>query len=63
MCEIALITPPVGMNIFVVQAVRGRGSITDVIKGVIPFIACFLILVILITTFPGIVTWLPLALQ
>ena len=63
MCEIALITPPVGMNIFVVQAVRGRGSITDVIKGVIPFIACFFILVILITTFPGIVTWLPLTLQ
>lgn len=59
MCEIALITPPVGMNLFVVQAVRGRGSIMDVIKGVLPFIACFLILVALMTAFPEIVTWLP----
>jgi len=59
MCEIALITPPVGMNLFVVQAVRGRGSIVDVIKGVLPFIGCFLLLVALITAFPEIVTWLP----
>ncbi|WP_173089199.1 TRAP transporter large permease subunit [Devosia sp. 1635] len=59
MCEIALITPPVGMNLFVVQAVRGRGSVTDVIKGVLPFIACFIVLVALMTAFPDIVTWLP----
>ncbi|MSU90843.1 TRAP transporter large permease subunit [Rhodobacteraceae bacterium 2CG4] len=63
MCEIALITPPVGMNIFVVQAVRGRGSVTDVIKGVIPFIACFFALAIAITAFPNIVTWLPNSLE
>lgn len=62
MCEIALITPPVGMNLFVVQAVRGRGSVTDVISGVIPFIICFLILVAFMTLFPDIVTWLPKAL-
>lgn len=59
MCEIALITPPVGMNLFVVQAVRGRGSVTDVIRGVLPFLACFLALVTLMTAFPDIVTWLP----
>ncbi|RUT31421.1 TRAP transporter large permease [Arsenicitalea aurantiaca] len=63
MCEIALITPPVGMNLFVVQAVRGRGSVTDVIKGVLPFIGCFLVLVALITAFPQIVTWLPRSLM
>lgn len=59
MCEIALITPPVGMNLYVVQAVRGRGSVTDVITGVLPFIGCFLVLLTLITLFPDIVTWLP----
>lgn len=63
MCEIALITPPVGMNIFVVQAVRGQGSITDVVKGVIPFIACFIVLVVLMTAFPSLVTMLPNSLQ
>ena len=59
MCEIALITPPVGMNLYVVQAVRGRGSVTDVISGVLPFIGCFLVLLTIITLFPEVVTWLP----
>jgi C4-dicarboxylate transporter DctM subunit len=63
MCEIALITPPVGMNLFVVQAVRGRGSVTDVIRGVLPFLACFLVLIALMTAFPDIVTWLPKSLM
>ena len=33
MMELALITPPVGMNLFVVQGVRGRGSVIDVFYG------------------------------
>jgi tripartite ATP-independent transporter DctM subunit len=59
MCEIALITPPVGMNIYVVQAVRGRGPVSDVIRGVLPFLCCMFLLVFVITLFPGMVTWLP----
>lgn len=59
MCEIALITPPVGMNIYVVQAVRGRGSVSDVIRGVLPFLGCMFALVFVMTLFPGMVTWLP----
>lgn len=59
MCEIALITPPVGMNLYVVQAVRGRGSVSDVVRGVLPFIGCFAVLIFLLTLFPGLVTWLP----
>jgi C4-dicarboxylate transporter, DctM subunit len=59
MCEMALITPPVGMNLYVVQSVRGRGSIGTVIVGVLPFLGCILLLVALIAVFPGIVGWLP----
>ena len=63
MCELALLTPPVGMNLYIVQGVRNRGQITDVIRGVLPFFIGILTLVALITVFPGIVTWLPEALK
>ncbi len=59
MCELALLTPPVGMNLYVVQGVRGQGSLVDVISGVLPFLASIAILVVLISFFPGIVLWLP----
>lgn len=59
MCEMALITPPLGMNLFIVQSVRGRGSIETVIVGVLPFLGCILLLAALISIFPGIVGWLP----
>ncbi|WP_289033541.1 TRAP transporter large permease [uncultured Roseibium sp.] len=55
MCELALITPPVGMNLYIVQSVRGRGHVGTVIAGVLPFLACILALVALISVFPGLV--------
>jgi len=54
MCELALITPPVGMNLYVVQSVRGRGDVGTVIAGVIPFMACILLMVAVIAVFPWI---------
>jgi C4-dicarboxylate transporter DctM subunit len=59
MAELALITPPVGMNLYVVQGVRGEGNILDVIYGVLPFLLIMLLLVALIWFFPSIVMWLP----
>jgi C4-dicarboxylate transporter DctM subunit len=59
MAELALITPPVGMNLYVVQGVRGEGNIIDVIYGVMPFLLIMLVLVALIWFFPAIVMWLP----
>ena len=59
MAELALITPPVGMNLYVVQGVRGEGNIIDVIWGVMPFLIIMLLLVVLIWFFPQIVMWLP----
>ncbi|MDH3663613.1 MAG: TRAP transporter large permease, partial [Alphaproteobacteria bacterium] len=61
MCELALLTPPVGMNLYVVQGVRRTGQLTDVMQGVLPFFIGILGLVILITLFPEIVLWLPRA--
>jgi tripartite ATP-independent transporter DctM subunit len=59
LCETAMITPPVGVNLFVVQGVRRRGSIQDVMLGVLPFIASLLVMILLVIAWPDIVLWLP----
>lgn len=59
MAELALITPPVGMNLYVVQGIRKEGSIADVIIGVLPFLAMMLLLVVLLWAWPDIALWLP----
>jgi C4-dicarboxylate transporter DctM subunit len=59
MMEVALITPPLGMNLYIVQGVRGTGSIIDVMIGSLPFVAIMLALVALLVAFPGIALWLP----
>jgi tripartite ATP-independent transporter DctM subunit len=59
LCETAMITPPVGVNLFVVQGVRGRGSINDVILGVLPFIVSLFVMILLIIAVPGLVMLLP----
>lgn len=59
MCEMALITPPVGMNLYVVQGVRGRGSVVDVITGSLPFLAMMFVLTVLLMYLPEIALWLP----
>ncbi len=57
--EVALITPPVGMNIFVVQSLRSKGNVMDIFIGASPFVLSMLTLVVLIVLWPGIVLWLP----
>ncbi len=47
------------MNLYVVQSIRGRGSIATVIVGMLPFLGCILLLTALIMAFPQIVNWLP----
>jgi C4-dicarboxylate transporter DctM subunit len=59
MMELSLITPPVGMNLYVVQGVRGGGPVTDVFVGVLPFIVALLIMIVLVIVFPGIVMFVP----
>ncbi|WP_428929562.1 TRAP transporter large permease [Marinibacterium sp. SX1] len=59
MCEIALISPPVGMVLYVIQAVRGEGSIGDVFRGVIPFLVTLLAMTALLIHQHKIALWLP----
>jgi C4-dicarboxylate transporter, DctM subunit len=57
--ETALITPPVGFNLFVVQGVRPRGQIYDVIIGSSPFVITLMVMIGLLIAFPQIALWLP----
>ena len=57
--ETAMITPPVGINLFVVQGVRGRGQLHDVILGAAPFVVTMLVMIALLILFPQIALWLP----
>jgi len=57
--ETAMITPPVGINLFVVQGVRGRGHINDVMIGSAPFVLTLIVMIVLLVMFPGIAMWLP----
>jgi len=58
--EIGMVTPPVGMNLFMVQAVAGPGTtIGQIFRGSIPFLVCSLIVLAIITFVPEVVTWLP----
>ena len=57
--EVALITPPVGLNLFVVQSLRKSGSMNDVMIGSLPFVIMLLAMVGLLAIFPDLALWLP----
>jgi TRAP-type C4-dicarboxylate transport system permease large subunit len=58
--EIALISPPDGMVMYVLQGMRTRpGPITDVFTGVLPFLGIYALGILLLMAFPGLVLWLP----
>jgi len=57
--EAALITPPVGLNLYVVQGMRERGAVGDVIRGALPFVGAMLVLIFLLMAIPGLALWLP----
>ncbi len=57
--EMALITPPVATNLYVIHGISGRKYLNDIIVGVIPFFLCMALLLVLLTIFPSLATWLP----
>lgn len=57
--ELALITPPVGMNLFVLQGVSPDSKMTDIIRGVIPFAGVMALEILLLCFVPELATWLP----
>jgi len=59
MAELAVISPPVGMNVFVIRALYPEIGLWEVFNGIWPFFAAALVLVGLIVAFPGLALWLP----
>lgn len=57
--ETALITPPIGINLYVVQGIRGRGEMLDVMKGAAPFVLTMFAMIVLLLVFPDIALWMP----
>lgn len=57
--EMALITPPVGLNLYVVQGVREGGPFSDVMKGAMPYVGIMFLMAIVLVLFPQLATFLP----
>lgn len=59
MLETALITPPIGVNLYVVQGVRGSGPMADVMIGIVPFLLAMFAMIAILVGFPDLALWLP----
>ena len=62
MVEVGLIHPPVGMNLFVIQAQAPDVKITSIYRGILPFLVAPFVLIVLLFLFPQLALWLPKAL-
>lgn len=59
LAEIGFITPPFGLNLFVLNSVLPEVSIIDIVKGCLPLLISFLVAIVIFTVFPQVVLWLP----
>ena len=57
--ELSLITPPVGMNIFIIQAQAADVKLGQLYRGIVPFLIAPVLLIVLLFVFPQIALWLP----
>lgn len=57
--EAALITPPIGLNLFVVHSIRKTGRLREVSVGALPFLLAMIVVVAILIAEPGLVLWLP----
>lgn len=57
--EIGLITPPVGLNLYVINGIAPDVRLQTILWGALPFMLCMVLGIVILTAFPGIVTWLP----
>ncbi|MBX6378847.1 MAG: TRAP transporter large permease subunit, partial [Clostridia bacterium] len=57
--ELGQITPPVGLNLFVIHGISGGRPIGEVIRGALPYTLLFMVLVVLMWYFPSLALWLP----
>jgi tripartite ATP-independent transporter DctM subunit len=61
--EIGLISPPVGLNLYVINGIAPTISLKTILMGSLPYVACMIIAILLISIFPSLATWLPTALM
>lgn len=61
--EIGLITPPVGLNLYVINSIAPDVKLPTILWGALPFMLCMLLGIVLLVIFPGLATWLPSALM
>jgi TRAP-type C4-dicarboxylate transport system permease large subunit len=59
LAEIGLVTPPFGLNLFVLKGVVPQYEITYIFAGTVPFLIPTCILLVLMVLFPDLVLWLP----
>lgn len=57
--EMALLTPPIGINLYVIQSVRSEGPFRDVVLGTLPFLLAMLVMIFLLIMIPDLALWLP----
>ena len=57
--EMGLITPPVGLNLYVVQGIAPDIPLRDILVGSLPYVAVLALGILILALFPGLVTWLP----
>jgi C4-dicarboxylate transporter, DctM subunit len=57
--EIGLITPPVGLNLYVINGIAPDISLRKILAGSLPFVGCMVLAIVILAIFPGIATWLP----
>jgi TRAP-type C4-dicarboxylate transport system permease large subunit len=57
--EIGLITPPVGLNLYVISGIVPDVPLRTILSGALPFMLMMVLGIVLLCVFPGIVTWLP----
>ena len=57
--EIGLITPPVGLNLYVINGITPNVSLSTILRGAFPFVLIMMFSIVLFSIFPEIVTWLP----
>lgn len=62
-CQMGMITPPVGINVFVINSIAKDVKLTTIYRGVGPFIASDVIRLILLVTFPALSLWLPMTMK
>ncbi|MCZ4291559.1 TRAP transporter large permease [Hoeflea alexandrii] len=57
--EVGLITPPLGINLFVVRSIAPDIPVSAILRGIVPFVVADVVRVTIIVVFPGLVLWLP----